>query len=113
MTAVSAAAVAVLVGVHQSLHELWWLALVGLVASGIFFLIAIWPRRFDLGPDIRDFYADTAGSSPLEASRQMLTELLVSIEANEMPEKTDAFRRGFALLVVSLIGCAPVIFLRP
>ena len=113
MLAVVGAALALLVATYPHLHDWWWLAATGLGAAGILLICAIWPRRFDLGPDLQSFYEELAGSSPLQASRHMLVALLEATDQNRKLAKIDFFWWGLVFLVVSLIGCVPVIIVRP
>jgi hypothetical protein len=112
MLAVVATALALLAATYQHLHGGWWLPAIGLAAAGILLILAVWPRRFDLGPDLEQFYEEMAGSSPLQASRQMLAELLAATDHNRKPDKIRFFWWGLVLLVISLAGCVPVIVFR-
>ena len=111
--AIDAAALGVVVAVHNVLNVNWWLPAAGLGVAGVFLIASIWPRRFDFGPDIEAFYSEMGGGTPLEAARQMLAELLQSIKANRKDSKILLAWIGLALMVVSLLGCLPVVFLRP
>jgi hypothetical protein len=105
-----AAAIALMTAVRHDLASLWWLPTTALGLAGALLLAAVWPRRFDLGPDTRRFYETMGMSSRLEASRQMLTELLVAVEENDLrlPAKAKLFKSGFALLVIALLGSLTV-----
>jgi hypothetical protein len=107
---VAAASITLLVAAHDDIHRLWWLPAVGLAFAGVLMLAAVWPRTFDVGPDTRDFYEKMATSTRLEASRQMLTELLVAGDANDfqLPIKRRLFKAGFAVLVAGLLGALPI-----
>jgi hypothetical protein len=110
MLGVTAAAVALMVAVRHDVHPSWWAPSSVLGIAGIALLAAIWPRRFDVGPDPRKFYEAMATSTRLEASRQMLSELLATIDENDrhQPAKNRLFKAGFAVLVVALLGCLAV-----
>ncbi len=43
----------------------------------------------------------------VDASRQMLAELLAAIDRNNrrVPDKNRLFKAGFALLIPALVGC--------
>jgi hypothetical protein len=107
---VDAAAIALLVAVRSDLHATWWIPVSGLGAAGILLLAAVWPRTFDVGPDTRRFYETMASSSRLDASRQMLAELLAAVDGNDkqLPPKAWLFKGGFAILVLALLGSLPV-----
>jgi hypothetical protein len=62
-------------------------------------------------PELREFYE--IESAPLEASRQMLSELLKAIDVNAKPIKVTLHRWGLALFVLSLMGCIPIALIRP
>jgi len=107
---VDAAAVALMVAVRSDLASLWWIPAAALGLAGILLLAAVWPRTFDLGPDTRQFYETMGAGTRLDASRQMLAELLAAIDANEkrLPEKKRLFKTGFRLLVVAILGSLAV-----
>jgi hypothetical protein len=110
MLGVTAAAVALMVAVRHDVHASWWIPTAVLGVAGVSLLAAIWPRRFDVGPDPRKFYEAMATSTRLAASRQMLSELLATIEENDrhQPAKNRLFKVGFAVLVAALLGCLAV-----
>jgi hypothetical protein len=105
-----AAAIALMTAVRYDLLSLWWLPTTVLGLAGALLLAALWPRRFDLGPDTRRFYETMGASSRLDAGRQMLTELLVAVDGNDvrLPPKVKLFKSGFALLVIGLLGSLTV-----
>lgn len=107
---VDAAAIALLVAVHGELDRLWWLPAGVLAIGGVLLLAVVWPRTFDVGPDTRTFYETMGASTRLEASRQMLAELLDAGDRNDRqgPWKPLLFKAGFALLVLGLLGSVPV-----
>lgn len=111
--AVDAAAIALLVTQRDVLHHLWWLPGCGFILSAAFLIGAIWPRRFDFGPDIDIFYSRLGENTPIEASRQMLAEVLASISFNEGIRKIGLYYAGLAVLMVSLVACLPVALVRP
>jgi hypothetical protein len=111
--ALDAAAIAVLVTVHDAVNRLWWIPTISLAAGGGLLIAAMWPRRFDFGPELRQFYESMSGSTRLEASRQMLAEVLKAVEANIKPGKSVLYWIGLALFVVSLLGCIPIALVRP
>ncbi len=102
---VTAAAIALMVAVRTAVHDVWWLPTAGLGVAGVLLLASVWPRTFDLGPDPRRFYEAMATSTRLVASRQMLSELLAAVEANDrhLPGKNRLFKAGFGVLVGSLL----------
>jgi hypothetical protein len=107
---VAGAVITLLVAAHNDIHRLWWLPAIGLGVAGVLMLAAVWPRTFDVGPDTRDFYEKMATSTRLDASRQMLTELLVAVDANDrqLPSKRRLFKAGFGVLVVALLTALPI-----
>jgi hypothetical protein len=104
---VTAATIALMVAVRHDVHRTWWIPTAALGLAGILFLAAVWPRRFDVGPDPQQFYEAMAARSRLDASRQMLAELLAAIDRNNrhVPNKSRLFKAGFALLIPALVGC--------
>jgi len=104
---VTAATIALMVAVRDDVHATWWIPTAALGLAGLLFLAAVWPRTFDVGPDPRRFYEAMAARSRLEASRQMLSELLAAIDGNDrrLPDKRRLFKAGFAVLIPALVGC--------
>ncbi len=104
---VTAATIALMVAVRDDVHRTWWISTGALGLAGLLFLAAVWPRAFDVGPDLRRFYEAMAARTRLDASRQMLSELLAAIDENNrrLPEKRRLFKAGFAVLVPALVGC--------
>ena len=100
-----AAAIALLVAVRFDLSRLWWIGAAALGASAVALLATVWPRTFDVGPDARRFYETMAGSTRVEAARQMLSELIAASEHNavQLPGKRRQFKAGFGLLVAGLL----------
>jgi hypothetical protein len=111
--AADAAVIALLVADHRELNRLWWIVLVGLGVAALVLLWVVWPVKLDAGPRTDEFYKRFATAPPIEAQRQMLGELFAGFEANSgrLPAKSDRFKVGFALLVVSLIGAVVVALL--
>ncbi len=107
---VTAAAIALMVAVRAAVSELWWLPTGALGIAGVLLLASIWPRTFDLGPEPRRFYEAMAMTTRLAASRQMLSELLAAVDANDrhLPNKNRLFKSGFGVLVAALLGCLAV-----
>jgi hypothetical protein len=98
------AVIALNIAANDSLAS-WWL--VPTIALGIAsFLLgwSIWPRRYDTGPDIEDFYAREKDSSANDARRQMLSEL---IEAEKFNRRVFP-RKGAVLKVAVAIGAAGI-----
>jgi hypothetical protein len=110
--AVDVAGAGVLVAVRDSLQPWWWVPLIGLAASAACFASTLWPRLFDSGPNLRQFYEKWGGSTLVDVHRQMVGELLDAIDNNRgiLPGKELAFNVGAATLAFTLISGA--IFLR-
>jgi hypothetical protein len=79
----------VLVAVRDSLQPWWWVPLIGLAASAACFASILWPRLFDSGPNLRQFYEKWGGSTLVDVHRQMMGELLDAIDNNKgiLPSK--------------------------
>jgi hypothetical protein len=80
---VTGAAIALMVVVRDAVNQWWWIPTAALGIAAVLLLAAIWPRTFDLGPDIRRFYEVMGGTTRIAASRQMLSELLAAIDQND------------------------------
>ena len=104
---VTAATIALMVAARDDVHPAWWIPTAALGVAGLLLLAAVWPRTFDVGPDPRRFYEAMAGRTRLDASRQMLAELLAALDRNNrrIPDKNRLFKAGFALLIPALVGC--------
>ena len=104
---VTAATIALMVAVRDDVHRTWWIPTAALGVAGLLLLASVWPRTFDVGPDPRQFYEAMAARTRLDASRQMLAELLAAIDRNNrrVPDKNRLFKAGFALLIPALLGC--------
>jgi hypothetical protein len=72
-----------LAAVHDALNRFWWLDATGLALAGLLLLIAVWPRTLDAGPSLRAFYETFGGGAPVDVARQMLAELLETLETND------------------------------
>jgi hypothetical protein len=115
--ALSAAAIALLVATHDTINRLWWIPVIGLAVASGFLLWAIRPRRFDVGPDLEWLYNawEAAKVSAADASRDMLAELLASVENNQGPTRSKevCLKLGLLVLIVSLLGSIPIALIRP
>ena len=78
-----AAALGVLIAVHDALGRLWWVPATGLGVAGFLLLVTVWPRQLDEGPNWHEFYETFGSGTAREVSRQMLAELLAAIDENE------------------------------
>ena len=93
----------------------WWLDVTGLSVAGLLLLAAVWPRSVDAGPNLRAFYETFGGGAAIDVGRQMLAELLETIETNDRvicaqkPEMLIAL--GLVLIVLSVVGAVPVALL--
>jgi hypothetical protein len=110
-----AAVAGVLAAVHDAVNRFWWLNATGLAVAGVLLLIVVWPRRLDTGPSLRAFYETFGGGAAVDVARQILAELLETIETNDRvihaykPELLIEF--SLALIVLSLVGAVPVTLL--
>ncbi len=75
-------------------------------------LVTVWPRKMDVGPDLRKLYDEFGGGSPLDVGQRMFSELLKAIEGNARAVNNVGLKLGFAIRAVSLIGCLIVGLLR-
>jgi hypothetical protein len=100
---------------HDALYRLWPLVLVGYLVAAALLIAASWPRTFQMGVVISDFYEEMSESSPLEASRQMLSELNDCKDNNDKPveQKVALFIWGLKVLLVSLVATIPIALAHP
>jgi hypothetical protein len=113
--ALAAAAIAVLVAVHDGINRHWPIGALSMAAAGVLLVFAIWPRSWDFGPNLEAFYSEMSGAPRVEASRQMLSELLASVDKNDMTNagKFRWYRAGLAVFVLALVVCVPIALVRP
>jgi hypothetical protein len=99
-----------MVAVRTDVHVLWWIPTGALGCAGVLLLAAVWPRTFNIGPDTRRFYETMGASLRLDATRQMLSDLLAAIDENDsqLPSKNRLFKVGFGLLVIAPVGSSAV-----
>jgi hypothetical protein len=85
-----------------------------LAAAGVL-IVSIWPRKFQMGVVLDEFYTEMSKASPLEASRQMLSELNSCKVENDKPldQKVLQFKCGLALFVLALLGAIPIALAHP
>jgi hypothetical protein len=107
--AANAAVLGVLIAVHSAIDVLWWIPATGLGLGDLLLLCAVWPRALDAGPDWRVFYGRWGASTPSDAGRQMLSELLDAIDRNDIRArdhygKVILFKAGFVLTAAGFIG---------
>jgi hypothetical protein len=110
-----AAALGVVVATHDALDRLWWAVASGFGVAGLLLLATVWPRRLDAGPSVRTFYETFGNGTPLDVSRQMLAELIATIDANERiarARKLDGLvKASLILIVLSIAGAIPIALL--
>jgi hypothetical protein len=110
-----AAAAGVLIGVHQAVNRFWWLDATGLAVAGLLLLAVVWPRSLDAGPNLRAFYETFGGGAAVDVARQMLAELLETIETNDRVTRVYKsellIALGLVLIVLSLVGAVPLALL--
>jgi hypothetical protein len=110
-----AAALGVLVAANEALYQLWWAVASGFGLAGLLLLATVWPQKLDAGPSVRTFYETFGNGTPLDVSRQMLAELIVTIDANERiarARKLDGLvKASLILIVLSSAGAIPIALL--
>jgi hypothetical protein len=110
-----AAALGVLVAVHEALSRLWWAVASGFGLAGLLLLVTIWPRKLDAGPSVRTFYETFGDGTALDVSRQMLAELIAAIDANERIARArmadELIKASLILILLSIAGAIPVALL--
>jgi hypothetical protein len=113
--AIDAAAIAGLVAVHESIHSLWWIAVLGFLTAGAIFIGSIWPREVEVGVDLVDFHNEMREANPLHAAREFFTDLSSSADDAEkqMRGKVGLFLFGLAVFAASLVICLPIVLFRP
>lgn len=113
--ALVAAVIGGLLAFHESIHRAWWGAAIGFAVAGGCFVGSLWPRNYELGPDLIDFHDEARLATPLDAAREMLEQLASAAESVEerYEDKSRWFRRGLALFAVSVVACIPVLAFRP
>jgi hypothetical protein len=102
------AVIAGLTAARSQLPSLWWVAVIALAVCVPFFLITIrgWPVLF--GPDLAQFYAQTANSSALDAGAQLFADLQVHMRRNReaLAPKARAFAIGMQLFILGALFSA-------
>jgi hypothetical protein len=110
-----AAAAGVLAAVHDAVNRFWWLDVTGLSVAGLLLLAVVWPRSVDAGPNLRAFYETFGGGAAVDVGRQMLAELLETIETNDRVTRAHKsellIALSLVLIVLSLVGAVPVALL--
>jgi hypothetical protein len=109
------AALAGLAALHQSINHLWWIPALGLFGSCVLFALVV--RPYDVTPvlDLLDLHDRMRDEGRLETARELLDDLTFSADSNERLLILKARLFGYALVVmaVSLVGCLPILLLRP
>lgn len=110
-----AAAAGVLAAVHDAVNRFWWLDATGLAVAGLLLLAVVWPRVVDAGPDLRSFYETFGGEAAVDVGRQMLAELLETIETNDRVIRVQKpemlIELSLVLIVLSVVGAVPLALL--
>jgi hypothetical protein len=110
-----AAAAGVLAAVHDAVNRFWWLDVTGLSVAGLLLLAAVWPRSVDAGPNLRAFYETFGGGAAIDVGRQMLAELLETIETNDRVTRSRKaemlIELSLVLIVLSVVGAVPLTLL--
>jgi hypothetical protein len=106
LLAVDAAALGVLIAVHEALGRLWAVPAAAFVVAGLLFLAAVWRWEADSGPDWRQFFEAYGRKSAADIARQMLSDLLATIEWNDAHSRPKSwlYDAGFVATTVGLIG---------
>lgn len=104
-----------LAAVHDAVNRFCWLDATGLAVAGLLLLAAVWPRAVDLGPSLRAFYEAFGGGAAVDVARQMLAELLETIEANDHVTRARRaemlIELSLVLIVLSVVGAVPLALL--
>jgi hypothetical protein len=76
------------------------------VVAGLLFLAAVWRWEADSGPDWRQFFEAYGRKSAADIARQMLSDLLATIEWNDAHSRPKSwlYDAGFVATTVGLIG---------
>jgi hypothetical protein len=110
-----AAAAGMLAAVHDAVNRFWWLDATGFAVAGLLLLTVVWPRSLDAGPNLRAFYETFGGGAAVDVGRQMLAELLQTIETNDRVIRAQKpemlIELSLVLIVLSLVGAVPVALL--
>ena len=110
-----AAAAGLLLGAHDAVSRFWWLDATGLAVAALLLLAVVWPRSADLGPSLRAFYEAFGGGAADDVARQMLAELLETIETNDRVIRTQKsqllIELSLILIVLSVVGAVPLALL--
>lgn len=104
-----------LAAVHDSVSAAWWAPAAGAAVAGTFFVHTIWQREVIFGPDLIDFHDEMRAEGALQAARLMVVSLSDATESVEegYVDKAWSFQVGLATLAISLLGCLPVLLIRP
>jgi hypothetical protein len=107
--------IGLLLASHDAIHRLWPVVLVGYLTAAVLLIAASWPRTFQVGVVISEFYAEMSKASPIEAARQMLSELNACKDENDKPlaQKVDLFMWGLRVLLLSLAATLPIALVHP
>jgi hypothetical protein len=110
-----AAAAGVLAAVHDAVNRFWWLDATGLAVAGLLLLAVVWPRSLDLGPSLRAFYDAFGGGPAVDVGRQMLAELIETIETNDRvihAQRPEVLiELSLVLIALSVVGAVPLALL--
>jgi hypothetical protein len=104
-----------LAAVHDTVNPAWWAPAAGAAVAGGFFVHTIWQREVILGPDLIDYHDEMRAKDTLEAARLMVVSLSDATEDVDdgYADKAWSFQIGLAILSISLVGCLPILLLRP
>lgn len=113
--AAAVAALATLAAFHHTINRLWWIPAIGLVVSSGFFCAVIWPYDVEQAPDLFDLHDKMRTEGSFGAARELLNDLTKAADTNDGPLglKVRLFGYGLVVLAVSLVGCLPILLIRP
>jgi hypothetical protein len=94
----------------SSTVDLWWVPLPGFGLSAVMLALAVVPRSFDRGAKLSVFYAERGGGTRVEASRQMLAQMLAAIRENDLlyGTKNESMKSGMYAFFGSLVAAVIV-----
>lgn len=113
--AAAIAALAALAAFHRCINHLWWIPAFGLFGACALFALAIRPYDATPAADLLDLHDQMRDEGRLETARELLDDLTFAADRSDRPLglKAQLFGYGLVVLAASLIGCLPILLLRP